>query len=72
MAEFTYEVKKKIGELSRKGDTSLELRLVSYNGAEPKYDIRTWKQEPTGERMFKGVTMTADELMALREILNDM
>jgi hypothetical protein len=47
-----------------------ELNKVSWNGREPKYDIRDWA--PNHERMRKGITLTTDELAELKEILNDM
>ena len=47
-----------------------ELNRVSWNDAEPKYDIRTWS--PDHEKMGKGITLSVEELNKLREILNDM
>jgi hypothetical protein len=44
-----------------------ELNLVSWNGNEPKYDIREW--DPTHERMGRGTTLTVDEIKALKETL---
>ena len=40
------------------------------NGNAPKYDIRDWS--PDGSRMAKGISLTAEELKTLRDILNDM
>ena len=40
--------------------------LISWNGREPKYDIRDWS--PEHEKMGKGVTLSKDELEALREL----
>ena len=36
-----------------------ELRLVSWNDADPKYDIRDWS--PDDEKMGKGITLTEEE-----------
>ena len=36
----------------------------------PKYDIRDWS--PDGSRMAKGISLTAEELKSLRDILNDL
>jgi hypothetical protein len=46
MADIKFEIKKTIGTLSEsaKGWTK-ELNLVSWNGREPKYDIREWDPE---------------------------
>lgn len=40
-----------------------EVNLVSWNGAEPKYDIRSWS--PDREKCGKGITLTADEAKSL-------
>lgn len=71
MADFSFEVVKHLAELSRNKNTSKELNLVSFNGGEPKYDLRNW-QNPDGEdaKMFKGITLTKDELIKLRDALN--
>ena len=46
---------------------SKEVNLISWNEKEPKYDIRDWA--PDHSRMGKGVTLTADELAALKDLL---
>ncbi|MDK2919674.1 MAG: hypothetical protein PWQ37_2407 [Candidatus Petromonas sp.] len=71
MADFKYEVIETYGILSEspKGWTK-ELRSISWNNREPKYDIREWA--PDGEKMGKGITFTQDELIKLRHILNKM
>lgn len=40
-----------------------EINLVSWNGAKPKYDIRSWS--PGREKCGKGVTLTEDEVKSL-------
>lgn len=45
-----------------------ELNLVSWNGSKPKYDIRDWSADH--QKLSKGITLTAEELIALRDILN--
>ena len=47
-----------------------ELNLISWNGREPKYDIREWS--PDGSKMGKGVTITKEELYSLKELLMEM
>ena len=68
MAEFTYEVVEELGILSEtaRGWTK-ELNLISWNGREPKYDIREWA--PEREKMGKGVTLSGDETAALKGLL---
>jgi hypothetical protein len=70
MADITFEITKSLGILSEsaKGWTK-ELNLVSWNGREPKYDIREWS--PDHEKMGKGVTLSAEEAAALRDLLAD-
>jgi len=73
--EITLDVKEKCGIISDRGNGyTLELRYVSWNGAEPKYDIRVWyKDKETGEeRNFKGVTMTGEELVNLAALVNKL
>lgn len=68
MAELKYEITEKIGVLSENAKGwKKELNMVSWNGHDAKYDIREWS--PDGSRMGKGVTLTADELVALKELL---
>jgi hypothetical protein len=68
---FKYEITEEIGVLSEKaGGWQKELNLVSWNDREPKYDIREW--DAAHEKMRKGVTLTVDELVELKAILNDM
>ena len=71
MAEFKYEITKKIGVLSKSASGwAKELNLISWNDREPKYDIREWS--PDGEKMGKGVTLSMEELLALKELLNSI
>lgn len=78
MSDIKYEIVKKIGVLSKAASGwSKELNLVSWNDREPKYDIRDWSADdgPHGDasrKMGKGVTLSRDELLALRELLNKM
>lgn len=46
-----------------------ELNLVSWNGAEPKIDLRTWSPEGIA---LKGLTLTEEEAKELCKALNDM
>lgn len=66
---FSFKVVKEIGVLSEgPGGWQKELNLVSWNERDPKYDIREW--DANHEKMRKGVTLTADEVAELKEILN--
>ncbi|MBQ6022522.1 MAG: hypothetical protein IJR51_04580 [Clostridia bacterium] len=67
MPEFSYEIKKHIGVISEgSGGWTRELNLISWNGKEPKYDIRDWG--PEHEKMGKGITLSAKDVKALQEL----
>ena len=70
MTGITLEVIKKIAVLngSEAGYTK-ELNLVSWNGREPKYDLRTWSPEGIA---LKGLTLTEEEAKELYKALGDM
>jgi hypothetical protein len=71
LAEIKFEIKETLGAVSQspKG-WNKELNLISWNGKEPKYDLREWA--PEHEKMGKGVTLTVEELRGLRDILNKL
>ena len=69
--EIKFEIIKNIGVLSESSKGwKKELNLVSWNGREPKYDLRDW--DPEHEKMGKGVTLTEEELKKLKELLGEM
>ena len=68
MADFKYEITQELGVLSEsKSGWTRELNLVSWNGAESKYDIRDWS--PDHEKMGKGISLNANEVDKLKKIL---
>lgn len=71
MANFSYEIVKHIGVISEgTGGWTKELNLISWNGKDPKYDIRDWA--PDKEKMGKGVTLTAEDAKSLLELLQGL
>ncbi len=69
MPDIKYEIIKRIGILSTSASGwEKQLNLISWNDREPKYDLRDWS--PDGGKMGKGVTLTREELLALRDLLN--
>ena len=69
MSEIKYEIIKKVGVLSKSASGwAKELNLVSWNDREAKYDIRDWSAD--SGKMGKGVTLSKEELLALKELLN--
>ena len=68
--KLAFEIVKKIGVVSEKeGCWKRELNLVSWNGGEPKYDIRDWS--PDHKRMYKGLTLTEMEARSLMKVLKE-
>ncbi|NLY78393.1 MAG: hypothetical protein GX072_00385 [Lysinibacillus sp.] len=69
MADIKFEIIEQIAVISEspKGWTK-ELNLISWNGREPKYDLRDWA--PNHEKMGKGITLSKEELEKLKEVLN--
>jgi hypothetical protein len=67
MADIKFEIIKNIAVLSEgsKG-WKKELNLISWNNNEPKYDIREWSPDHT--KMGKGITLTKEELLMLKEV----
>ena len=69
MSEIKFEIIKKIGILSKSDSGwAKELNLISWNDRDAKYDIREWS--PDGGKMGKGVTLSREELLALKELLS--
>jgi hypothetical protein len=66
---FKYEIINELGIISEgsKGWRK-ELNRVSWNGGEPKYDIRDWNEKH--DKMEKGITLTEAELRKLKELLD--
>lgn len=71
MADIKFEIIQKVGEISvsPKG-WSKELNLISWNDRVPKYDIREW--DPDHEKMAKGITLSKEEAVKLKELLNSL
>ena len=70
MSEIKYEIIEQLGVLSEteKG-WKKELNLISWNEREPKYDLRDWSENH--EKMGKGITLNQEEIVKLRNVLNN-
>lgn len=66
MSDFSFEVVQDFGAFGE-GRWQKHLALVSWNGAEPKYDLRTWNDDMT--RCGKGITLDLEDLMDLQDII---
>ena len=74
MKEIQYEIVKEIAVLSQSDSGyTKEINLISWNGNDPKYDIRSFS--PDREKCGKGITLTEQEvknlLAALQTELKD-
>ena len=76
--EFNYEIIQECGDISTKTYTTRngeevtevkKLRLISWNGNDPKYDIRPWKITDEGEKCLKAGGLTGEELVKLGELI---
>ena len=47
-----------------------QLTYTSWNNREEKFDLRSWNEDHTA--MTKGITLTKEEALKLRDILNEI
>lgn len=66
--DFDFEIVKHIGVIAEKSKGwKREINLISWGGAEPKIDIRDWS--PDHDKMSKGISLTAEEIEKLKELI---
>ncbi|MDO4338002.1 MAG: PC4/YdbC family ssDNA-binding protein [Eubacteriales bacterium] len=66
--ELKYEIINQIGVISTSSSGwNTELNRVSWNGNEPKYDLRSWSSDHI--KMGKGITISEEELIVLAKLL---
>ena len=64
MKDIQYEIVKEIAVLSQNDSGyTKEINRISWNGNEPKYDIRSFS--PNREKCRKGITLTESEVKNL-------
>ena len=63
---YNFKIVKDFGTLSKQKDLELKLRLISWGGNTPRYDLRTWK----GNTPLKGMSFTKDDIVSLRAVLD--
>ena len=67
--EFSFQITEQLKVISTsKSGWTLELNKVSWGGRPAKYDLRSWA--PDHQKMGKGITLTDEELEALKTALN--
>lgn len=71
MKDFSFEIIEECGVLSESSKGwQIELNIVKWGDNEPKYDIRAWSPDHT--KCGKGISLTADEISVLRDLLNEV
>ena len=71
MTEFKYEIVENVGAISSNSrGWQKELNFISWNDRDPKFDIRDWAEDHS--KMGKGISLTKEELIALRDLLNSL
>ncbi len=67
--DFKYKILEHIATISesRNGIITKELNLISFNDKPARIDLRRWNRKTN--RMLKGITLTYDELKALKDVL---
>lgn len=66
--KFKYEIINELGIISKSRSWQMEFNRISWNGNDPKYDIRDWG--PDHGKMGKGVTLSEVELRKLKELID--
>lgn len=67
--EVTFEIVESIGVIARNSSGwQKELNMVSWNGGQPKYDIRDW--DPEHQHMSRGITLSEDDMSIVRQLLD--
>lgn len=73
MSNVNFEIKEHVGIISVIGGRDerwfKEVNVVSWNGQEPKVDIRDWSEDYN--RMSRGITLTEEEAIQLFHILEE-
>lgn len=71
-AEVEYEIIQTIGVIGKETEKGWqkEVNLISWNGAEPKVDIRAWRADH--QKMSKGITLTKQEAIEVAGILKEI
>ena len=72
MSKFSYEIIEELGTLKECNTRSLLVNIISFNGGEPKLDIRWWNTYRDEDVMGKGVALGKGECEKLLKILEEL
>lgn len=68
MEELKYKIVENFGVLSTSpSGWTKELNLISWNGGDPKYDVRQWA--PDHSKLGKGISLSREEAEELKKLL---
>lgn len=72
--DFKYEVLEECGACTtRSNGDVVKLRYISWNGRDPRYDLRVWSTDDDGnERCGKGVGLAGEELEEIYSIIEKL
>ena len=72
--EFEYKLIDKLATISTHNNITKELNIIAFGSGEPVYDLRTWDRSKDRmlNRMLKGISFTKDELVELKQILENI
>ena len=71
--DLTFNVVEQLAEISKRGDRAcVRLDYASWGDGDPKYELRIWKEKDGVMIPTKGIGLTGEELIALRDKLNEM
>ena len=67
--KITFTIEEELGDLQvASNGWKKQLTYTSWNGRNPKFDLRSWSDDHNA--MTKGLTLTKEEMVKLKEILN--
>lgn len=70
-AKITYTIQEELGDLSVAANGwKKQLTYTSWNNQDEKFDLRSWNPDHTA--MTKGLTLTKEEILKLKDILNEI
>ena len=72
--EFEYKLIDKLATISTHNKITKELNIIAFGSGEPVYDLRKWDRSKDRmlNRMLKGISFTKDELVELKQILENI
>ena len=72
--DFKYEVLEECGACTARANGDVvKLRYISWNGRDPKYDLRVWSTDDDGnERCGKGIGLAGEELEEIYDIIGKL